>query len=276
MVRDRLAEPDASDGFPARRLPADGSAGGRAGQAARRPGHRPRPGARAGRRRRRGDPAAVRPAHLPGLRQDLARRVRRHHPARASATAAAASCSSATTTSRRRSPTRLAGLRARHRAAGRLLRRPGQAGRASTPPGRSRTSPSGRSTRCGRTAAEVRRATADRVRTAGYAMCPAVRQRKVTLHASSPAGHPAQDPEQIEQMRAAGLVVAEALRRMREAVAPGVSTAELDAHRRGDHPRGRRGAVVQGLPRLPGLDLLLGERAGRARHPVAEAGAARR
>lgn len=36
-------------------------------------------------------------------------------------------------------------------------------------------------------------------------------------------------PDQIEKMRAAGLVVAEALRRMRAAVVPGVSTAELDA-----------------------------------------------
>lgn len=36
-------------------------------------------------------------------------------------------------------------------------------------------------------------------------------------------------PEQIERMRAAGLVVAAALARMREAVAPGVSTADLDA-----------------------------------------------
>ena len=35
-------------------------------------------------------------------------------------------------------------------------------------------------------------------------------------------------PEQLRLMRAAGLVVAEALRRMRAAVAPGVSTAELD------------------------------------------------
>ena len=35
-------------------------------------------------------------------------------------------------------------------------------------------------------------------------------------------------PEQIELMRAAGLVVAAALRAMREAVAPGVSTADLD------------------------------------------------
>jgi methionyl aminopeptidase len=36
-------------------------------------------------------------------------------------------------------------------------------------------------------------------------------------------------PEQVDKMRAAGLVVAAALSRMREAVAPGVSTADLDA-----------------------------------------------
>lgn len=36
-------------------------------------------------------------------------------------------------------------------------------------------------------------------------------------------------PEQIDKMRAAGLVVAATLARMREAVAPGISTAELDA-----------------------------------------------
>ena len=36
-------------------------------------------------------------------------------------------------------------------------------------------------------------------------------------------------PEQIDRMRAAGLVVAEALAATRKAVAPGVSTAELDA-----------------------------------------------
>mgnify|MGYP004506075359 CR=1 FL=1 len=35
--------------------------------------------------------------------------------------------------------------------------------------------------------------------------------------------------DQIVKMRAAGLVVAEALERMRQAVAPGVSTADLDA-----------------------------------------------
>nr|MDT0661052.1 type I methionyl aminopeptidase [Micromonospora sp. DSM 115978] len=36
-------------------------------------------------------------------------------------------------------------------------------------------------------------------------------------------------PDQIDRMRAAGLVVSAALARMREAVAPGVSTADLDA-----------------------------------------------
>src|SRR5206468_9261832 len=36
-------------------------------------------------------------------------------------------------------------------------------------------------------------------------------------------------PEQIQLMRAAGLVVAGALAAMREAVAPGVTTADLDA-----------------------------------------------
>src|SRR6202012_6013971 len=36
-------------------------------------------------------------------------------------------------------------------------------------------------------------------------------------------------PEQIETMRAAGLVVAHALAAMRDAVAPGVTTADLDA-----------------------------------------------
>ena len=36
-------------------------------------------------------------------------------------------------------------------------------------------------------------------------------------------------PEQIEKMRAAGLVVAAALSRMKAAVVPGVSTADLDA-----------------------------------------------
>ena len=75
-------------------------------------------------------------------------------------------------------------------------------------------------------------------------------------------------PDQIEKMRAAGLVVADALRRMREAVAPGVSTADLDAIAESTIREAGARPLVQGLPRLPGVDLLLGQRAGRARHPV--------
>ena len=36
-------------------------------------------------------------------------------------------------------------------------------------------------------------------------------------------------PGQLRRMRAAGLVVAEGLRRMQEATVPGVTTAEIDA-----------------------------------------------
>ena len=75
MVRDRLAEPTpptASSSTASRARPAGRGAGRHAGRAR----HQLDAGARAGRRRRRGDPAAVRPAHLPRLRQDLARRVR--------------------------------------------------------------------------------------------------------------------------------------------------------------------------------------------------------
>ena len=57
---------------------------------------------------------------------------------------------------------------------------------------------------------------------------------------------------EIALMRAAGLLVGRTLERLREAVAPGVTTADLDADRGGVHPRGRRRPVVPRLPRLPG------------------------
>ena len=104
MVRDRLAEPDAGDGFLLDGFPRTVPQAAALDKLLADLGIGARPGAGARRRRRRGDPAAVRPPDLPGLRQDLARRVRRAHAARASATAAAASCSSATTTRPRRSP----------------------------------------------------------------------------------------------------------------------------------------------------------------------------
>lgn len=44
-----------------------------------------------------------------------------------------------------------------------------------------------------------------------------------------PRGVTVKTPEQVQKMRVAGLVVAEGLARMTEAVRPGISTAELDA-----------------------------------------------
>ena len=73
--------------------------------------------------------------------------------------------------------------------------------------------------------------------------------------------------EQIEGMRRAGLVVGQTLELLRSAVRAGISTRELDADRRGQHPLVRGDAVVPGLPRVPGLDLRVGQRRGGPRHP---------
>ena len=58
--------------------------------------------------------------------------------------------------------------------------------------------------------------------------------------------------------------------------APGVTTARARRGRRAVHPLAGRGAGLQGLPRLPGLDLRLAELDGRARHPGPYKLAARR
>ena len=69
-------------------------------------------------------------------------------------------------------------------------------------------------------------------------------------------------------MRAAGLVVGETLELLREAVAPGVTTAELDALAE-EHIREPRGDVPSflGYHGVPGDDLRLGQRRDRPRHP---------
>ena len=122
------------------------------------------------------------------------------------------------------------------RAAGGLLRGPGQAGGH-------RRDRAGR----GRHGARHRRPAVVR------GLRCAVRQLDIQL----------KTPEQIELMRGAGLVVAAALGAMRDAVAPGVSTADLDAIAEKVIRDAGRGPVVQGLPRLSRLDLRLGQRAGR-------------
>ena len=73
---------------------------------------------------------------------------------------------------------------------------------------------------------------------------------------------------EIGRMRAANLLVAEVLGELRRQSAPGVTTAELDdlAETR---IRAAARAGVQGIPRVPGDDLRVGERRGDPRDPVA-------
>ena len=70
-------------------------------------------------------------------------------------------------------------------------------------------------------------------------------------------------------MRAAGLVVHAALEKMRAAVAPGVSTADLDAIAEDVDPRAGAVPSFKGYHGFPASHLLVGERADRARDPVA-------
>ena len=66
-------------------------------------------------------------------------------------------------------------------------------------------------------------------------------------------------PAELRLMRLAGLVVADALAAMRAAVAPGVTTRELDAIAYDVIRTAGRRPVVPRLPRLPGHDLRVGE-----------------
>ena len=74
-------------------------------------------------------------------------------------------------------------------------------------------------------------------------------------------------PEEIEAMAAAGEIVARCLAMLRGQVPARASRPPSSTARREVHPQPGRRARLQGLPRLPGLDLHLAELDGRARHP---------
>ena len=74
-------------------------------------------------------------------------------------------------------------------------------------------------------------------------------------------------PEQIDGMRKAGLVVGETLELLPVVGPRRHHHRRARRDRRGQHPLLGRDPVVPGLPRLPGIDLRLGQRRGRARHP---------
>ena len=72
---------------------------------------------------------------------------------------------------------------------------------------------------------------------------------------------------ELERMAAAGSIVARTLDMLRHEARAGVTTGDLDAlAEEFIRARGRH-ADLQGLPRLPGLDLLVAERHDRPRHP---------
>ena len=75
--------------------------------------------------------------------------------------------------------------------------------------------------------------------------------------------------EQIDLMRVAGRLVGETLELLRAAVRPGVTTGELDRLAEENIRSPRRHPVVPRLqpPAVPGDDLRVGQRPGRARHP---------
>ena len=80
---------------------------------------------------------------------------------------------------------------------------------------------------------------------------------------------------ELRRLREVNQLVGHVLEQLREAVAPGVTTAGARRACRARDSRGRRGTGVQGLQRLSRDDLRVGERAGRSRDPVHEDGAER-
>ena len=74
-------------------------------------------------------------------------------------------------------------------------------------------------------------------------------------------------PAEIEKMAAAGAILVRTMDLLAGKIRPGVTTRRAGQGGREVHPLPGRDAGLQGLPRLPGLDLRLAEPHGRARHP---------
>ena len=68
-------------------------------------------------------------------------------------------------------------------------------------------------------------------------------------------------------MQASADILASVFLEVRELVAPGVTTGELDARHRSHDPGCRLCPLVQGVPRVSGVCLHLGQRGSGARHP---------
>ena len=74
-------------------------------------------------------------------------------------------------------------------------------------------------------------------------------------------------PEEIDKMAAAGSILVRTLQLLEGKVREGVTHEGPRRGGREVHPLAGRRAGVQGLPRLPGLDLRVAQLDGRARHP---------
>ena len=102
-------------------------------------------------------------------------------------------------------------------------------------------------------------------------MDAAICQASVAVPGEATAVIVCKSPAEIEQMRAANQLVAEVLGELAAMVAPGVTTAELDAAAERLVRDGGRRAGVQGLSRLSRDAVRVGERAGGARDSVGDA-----